>query len=61
MFRHGILDLLKINKELNIPLTIISGGLGDIILAFINSINRKYLNNIENKNIDIYSNKIHFD
>jgi hypothetical protein len=31
MFRHGIADLLKISAQLSLPLTIVSGGIKEII------------------------------
>ena len=31
LFRHGIADLLKLSAQLSIPLTIVSGGIKEII------------------------------
>lgn len=33
IFRYGIADLLKLVAQMNIPITIVSGGITEIILA----------------------------
>jgi hypothetical protein len=33
LFRHGIADLLKLSAQLSVPLTVVSGGIKEIIQA----------------------------
>ena len=53
-FRTGVLDFLKILNDNNIPLIIISAGIGNFIEAFLNK------NNCYYNNISVISNKIIF-
>lgn len=60
IFRHGVLELLQVSK-LGVPITVVSGGLGDIILAVINSMHAKFLKQELSDIVKIYSNRILFD
>lgn len=54
-FRNGFLDFFKYVDDLNIPFNILSAGIGDFLLKFLE------INNCSFVNIDVRSNFLRFD